>query len=863
VVTAFRLLSGGRRALRAVTAGLLTAIACATPHYDFVKPTVEHCGNHVTDSDLGESDLDCGGADCHGCSYGQHCNYSSDCVEGQCILAVCQEPGCSNQVQDGDETGVDCGGSCSPCRDGQPCLVDGDCESNVCGTDTLCASASCHDGVRNGDEQDTDCGGPFCDGCGIGSPCMVPADCQSGLCTDMTCALNCTHQTAECDNDLSVPCETNLLTSKQNCGMCGKLCDLPHANANCVGGACQIAGCTKPWIRCNSDDSDGCEVNASSDVMNCGGCGMVCPALHGTPSCVSSACVIDCEHDFGNCDDDALTGCETSLNDVDNCGGCNKKCSASNGEPYCLDGKCGSTSCDAGKGDCDGDQVCETDLDSDAQNCGRCGHVCSVTNGTADCVAGVCVIAQCDDGWDNCDHDSDDAGYATGCETNIASDTKNCGGCGDLCDNVANATGTCEGGHCALACGAGFSDCDGRVDNGCETDTTSDANHCGGCNNPCSLPNAAPACQNSGCVIDHCLTGFMDCSSSAGCETNVSTSVQHCGSCTNTCSKGGANSVSCSAGHCDAPVCDPAHGNCDGKNENGCEADVTKPTACGSCTNACGSATPNCVLSTDHYSCQSQITIANALPYPTASIVGSTLTFNATPHAGTNRLVLVAIAAVSQGNGLAGAQPDSVKFGSKTMIAGPTQPGTNDTWSPAEFIYYLPLGDAASDEASVQVTIDASSAPAANAIFMQDLQLNGVSQSAPIGGFAGGFLGITSAEAPDPSIITLSLPVAVSGSAIYSFIAALSSDGGGCTANTAAANCPSWSVSPSTNLAITETMAMPPLSIGSTPMRAFGMYVGAASPGLPAAGTYAPSWSIPSSGRMTHLAVAITPAHSP
>ncbi|MCA9521988.1 MAG: hypothetical protein KC609_13490 [Myxococcales bacterium] len=39
---------------------------------------------------------------------------------------------CSNGKLDGDETDLDCGGSCSPCADDKICLVDEDCESGFC-----------------------------------------------------------------------------------------------------------------------------------------------------------------------------------------------------------------------------------------------------------------------------------------------------------------------------------------------------------------------------------------------------------------------------------------------------------------------------------------------------------------------------------------------------------------------------------------------------------------------------------------------------------------------------------------------------------------------------------------------------------
>jgi hypothetical protein len=855
-------LSGARRVLQALVLGFVAAIACS-PTYTFIDEVVDHCENGAPDPDLGETDTDCGGTACPGCTYGQGCSEASDCADGQCLGSFCLEPGCENHELDGDETGVDCGGGCAGCRDGQPCLTPIDCESKSCGNDGLCASPSCSDEVRNGDELNVDCGGAFCDGCAIGDPCTEAIDCQSGLCDERThaCVLNCARGTDECDGDLDEPCETNLLASARNCGACGEVCELSHADVSCIGGACQIDACVEPWIRCNTDDEDGCEINASSDTTNCGGCGIVCPDLHGSPECVSGRCAIECDEGFGDCDEDALTGCEASVNDVDNCGRCGTKCPADGGVPNCVMGGCGVTPCDPGEGDCDGDQVCEANLADDVDNCGRCGNVCGAANGTASCVEGVCVIDECDDGWENCDDDDDDGGFMNGCETNAASDPQNCGGCGVRCDTVAHGTGTCQAGSCDLVCNAGFRDCDGRFETGCEADTTSDPDHCGGCNNTCDIPNAAVSCEDSECVLEGCLSGYEDCNNADGCETNTSNSVQHCGDCNRPCSRSGATDVSCSAGRCDPPTCDPAHDNCDGNNANGCEADVTTASACGSCGNDCGSATPTCVLTDDEYHCQARITIANAQPYPSAQVVGNTLTFNATPHAGTNRLVLLAIASDNQGSGLSGARPDSVRFGSQTMLAGPSQVGASDNYSPDLFIYYLALGDATTAESQVQVTIDASTTPAASVISLQQLLLLGARQDEPITGYDGEFLG--NPEAPDPSVIGLALPVEVSGSAIYSIVSAMGMYTGSCTPNTPSSNCPAWSVSPATNLTVTETMAQSSQTVGSTNMRAFGMFINASSASLPSAGTYAPSWSIPSSSRMTHLAVAIAPARSP
>ncbi len=71
---------------------------------------------------------------------------------------------CSNDVLDGDETDLDCGGSCGPCDDGSTCAEQTDCASQVC-AGTMCQAPSCDDDVQNGDEIGIDCGGAACGFC--------------------------------------------------------------------------------------------------------------------------------------------------------------------------------------------------------------------------------------------------------------------------------------------------------------------------------------------------------------------------------------------------------------------------------------------------------------------------------------------------------------------------------------------------------------------------------------------------------------------------------------------------------------------------------------------------------------------------
>ena len=66
---------------------------------------------------------------------------------------------CSDEKKDGDEVGVDCGGSCSKCEPGNGCANGADCTSLVCGPGGTCLAPACDDKVQNGAESDIDCGG--------------------------------------------------------------------------------------------------------------------------------------------------------------------------------------------------------------------------------------------------------------------------------------------------------------------------------------------------------------------------------------------------------------------------------------------------------------------------------------------------------------------------------------------------------------------------------------------------------------------------------------------------------------------------------------------------------------------------------
>jgi hypothetical protein len=88
-----------------------------------------------------------------------------------------------------------------------------------------------------------------------------------------------------------------------------------------------------------------------------------------------------------------------------------------------------------------------------------------------------------------------------------------------------NATATCgHDGRCTLGgCAAGYADCNGDPQDGCEVHYTSDSAHCGRCFNPCpgAAQHAESRCENGLCSIEGCVDGFEDCNRwyLDGCET--------------------------------------------------------------------------------------------------------------------------------------------------------------------------------------------------------------------------------------------------------------------------------------------------------------------------------------------------------
>jgi hypothetical protein len=77
-------------------------------------------------------------------------------------------PTCNDGIQNGNETGVDCGGpDCAPCATCNDGVQNGNETGVDCGGPDCVPCATCNDGIQNGDETGVDCGGS-CPACPTG-----------------------------------------------------------------------------------------------------------------------------------------------------------------------------------------------------------------------------------------------------------------------------------------------------------------------------------------------------------------------------------------------------------------------------------------------------------------------------------------------------------------------------------------------------------------------------------------------------------------------------------------------------------------------------------------------------------------------
>lgn len=383
---------------------------------------------------------------CGACA--SHCvlaHATAACTDGKCVVASCEAGfgDCDGVDSDGCETNVQTSAkNCSAC--GVPCSTNNatpTCALASCSVKCVAGFDDCDGDPSNGCETDTSANVEHCGDCTK----ICPSIGGTPNCVDGTCGISaCGGTLADCNGSPGDGCEVDTATSVANCGGCGKACFAPNGTANCVGSTCGIAGCATGFGNCNGDVSDGCETRLNT-LSQCGGCNAPCALSHAISTCLTGRCDVgSCVTPYADCDGQASNGCEVDTStDVKNCGGCDVACDSTNGTAKCVNGACTIT-CNAGFGNCNASPSdgCERATRDDVNNCGACGAVCAVQNGKPACNGTTCSISSCTAPFADCDHV-----YATGCETNTDTRIDNCGSCGHACD-TSRGTPSCTSGVC-------------------------------------------------------------------------------------------------------------------------------------------------------------------------------------------------------------------------------------------------------------------------------------------------------------------------------------------------------------------------------------------------------------------------------
>jgi hypothetical protein len=244
-----------------------------------------------------------------------------------------------------------------------------------------------------------------------------------------------------------------------------------------------------------------------------------------------------CWRGFRDCVDSVLSADwtpEAKSADPDHCGPDCQACPSEQADA-CRDGLCAcgnNPACAAAEVCCTG--LC-ADLQESAEHCGSCGIKCDpstmVNAESVFCNAGSCDYAACSAGFRDCT-----GGKQDGCESTLV---QNCSACGDDCTDTGvylnTHDQTCSGqpAACAFACDTGTGDCDQNAANGCEQALDVPA-HCGDCATGCTQNDSGHACVASHCGCEtssDCPTDRMCCNNL--CIPHDST---HCADCTTPCS---------------------------------------------------------------------------------------------------------------------------------------------------------------------------------------------------------------------------------------------------------------------------------------------------------------------------------------
>ncbi|TXD36190.1 hypothetical protein FRC98_13790 [Lujinxingia vulgaris] len=190
-------------------------------------------------------------------------------------------PTCDDGVQNGEETGIDCGGAdCEACEPGQGCEGAGDCASGLC-QDNVCVGAGC-EGVSC-DEGQACYRGQCYAACDESAECGAEERCFEGACTALSCDdvicgvaetcyrgvcyaacqddSGCSEESAECvEGSCVVPtCDDGVQNGDESdvdCG--GSSCEACEVGQQCGADADCGEALAQPWGDCQFEEGDVC-----------------------------------------------------------------------------------------------------------------------------------------------------------------------------------------------------------------------------------------------------------------------------------------------------------------------------------------------------------------------------------------------------------------------------------------------------------------------------------------------------------------------------------------------------------------------------------------------------------------------------
>lgn len=221
--------------------------------------------------------------------------------------------GCSSDWLVAADSDRCCPGDCVPCPDD-----DGDGYR-----DAACGGPDCDDGdeqvhpdapedCQNGrdddcdeltDLDDEDCGCIDHDRDGYGRNCPQGDDCDDTIASVHPGAEElCNNTDDNCDGLTDEG--FNLQADPDNCGECGWTC------RESAGEVCDLGQCASSCGPGRSNCQRWC-IDTSSDLQNCGGCGLVCDLAHASETCNQGQCLLTaCESGWVDLNAEPADGCE-------------------------------------------------------------------------------------------------------------------------------------------------------------------------------------------------------------------------------------------------------------------------------------------------------------------------------------------------------------------------------------------------------------------------------------------------------------------------------------------------------------------------------------------------------------------------